>query len=778
MRYCKIALTNSLQTFSDRHSGTNSTANYGLLSYSIPEEICEEIAVGSMVLVPFRNHKENGLVIDIYKSSPEEHDFKVRDILEPIFSEEFVSKELVQLIKFTAEYYACSYSEVCNAVFPKSIFKKPDKTIRLLNLKIQEDNLVLNTLLQARKNQTKWQRLKTLTGLSESELKKEITKLKKRNLIAIEYSKSTSRKSKTCNPMHDLSVEKEISDFKFTQEQEAVIKEFARYEGSHKFMLHGVTGSGKTEVYMHEMEKVLKSGKSCIFLVPEIALAPQLSERLAKKFGEDKLFIWHSALAQSEKKFTFTAMLDDEPKIIIGARSAIFTPVKNLGLIILDEEHENSYKQEEPNPRYHTHNVAIKRAELNNCPIIFGSATPSVELYYKARSDDFKDYHLLELQNRVFDTLLPEVKIIDMRDEFNSANKSVFARALKANIEEALKLKEKVILFLNKRGTASHVFCRNCGFVYNCSNCESKTVYHQDKKKLICHYCGYNESHPTECPNCNAATIKFFGLGTQKLEEETIKAFPEAKVARLDSDNARIDNNYLKVWRDFKDGNIDILIGTQMIAKGLDLANLNLVGVISADTNLSQLDYKADERAFQLLTQVAGRAGRRQKRGQVVFQSYQPENETLLFAQKHDYKAFYEKEILIRQELKYPPFATMIRMRSIDESELAAIETINNLHREIFKVLDQFGIDVGVINQVDKEKTNLLKMMYSKKVSIMGPCPSLISRMNNKFRYHIVLKISQSNESDDFIKAIKLMFMNLDKQKASITIDIDNVSLY
>lgn len=778
MRYCKIALTNSLQIFSDRQG----SANHGLLSYSIPEEISEEIAVGSMVLVPFRNQKENGLVIDIYKSTPEEHQFKVRDILEPIFADEFVSSELIELIKFTAEYYACSYTDVCTAVFPKSIFKKPDKIVKLLNQEIDsgelQSNSILSALKKARKNQAKWARLKTLSGLGEAELKKEISKLKKKNLIAIEYAKASSRKSTSSNPLNKLDIEEDDKEFKFTKEQEDVIETMSKYTGSHKFMLHGITGSGKTEVYMHEMEKTLKQGRSCIFLVPEISLAPQLAERLAKKFGEDRLFIWHSALAQSEKKHTFTALLDDDPKIIIGARSAIFTPVKNLGLIVLDEEHENSYKQEEPNPRYHTHKVATKRSELNNCPIIFGSATPSVELYYKAQSEDFSDYHLLELGNRVFETSLPDVEIVDMRKEFNNANKTVFARALREKIEEALELKEKVILFLNKRGTASHVFCRNCGFVYNCSNCESKTVYHQDKKKLICHYCGYDEPHPTDCPNCNAATIKFFGLGTQKLEEETKKAFPEAKVSRLDSDNARVDDNYLKIWKNFKEGEIDILIGTQMIAKGLDLADLNLVGVISADTNLSQLDYKADERAFQLLTQVAGRAGRRKKQGKVFFQSYQPENETLLFAKEHDYKSFYEKEIQIREELKYPPFATMIRFRAVSENEILAIEAANYIHKEIFAVLDDYEIDAGVLNQNDKEQTNLLKMMYNKKVSILGPCPSLISRMNNKYRYHIVLKISQFDRQEEFIASIKSMFLNLQKQKASLTIDIDNVSLY
>lgn len=774
MRYCKIALTNSLQTFSDRQS----SANHGLLSYSIPEAISEDIAIGSMVLVPFRNQKENGLVIDIYRSSPEEHNFKVRDILEPIFPDEFVSNELIELIKFTAEYYACSVTEVCTAVFPKSIFKKTEKLISLTKLELQDDNPVLNALRKARGNQAKWQRLKTLSGLKETELKKEIAKLKKKGHVKVDYAKPSTRKSIESNPMHNLSIEKEDDNFKFTEEQDHVIKEFAKYSGSQKFMLHGVTGSGKTEVYMHEIEKTLAAGKSCIFLVPEISLAPMLAERLAKKFGEEQLFIWHSALAQSEKKFTFSALLSDDPKIIIGARSAIFTPIKNLGLIVLDEEHENSYKQEEPNPRYHTHKVATKRAELNNCPIIFGSATPSVELYYKAKSGDFKDYHLLELHQRVFANPLPEVKIVDMRKEFNSANKSVYARELRESITEALELKEKVILFLNKRGTASHVFCRNCGFVYNCSHCESKTVYHQDKKKLICHYCGYTESHPTECPNCSAATIKFFGLGTQKLEEETKKAFPEAKVARLDSDNARVNNHYMKIWQDFKNDEIDILIGTQMIAKGLDLANLNLVGVISADTNLSQLDYKADERAFQLLTQVAGRAGRRQKQGKVFFQSYQPENQTIVYAKEHDYKAFYENEIQIREELKYPPFSTMIRIRSVSENEIWAIEAANKVHKELFDLFKEFDVDIGIINQDDEAKTNLLKSMFNKDVSVLGPCPSLIARINNKFRYHIVIKISHSEKSQNLISSIKTMFSNFEKTQAHLTIDIDNVSLF
>ena len=755
MRYCKIALTNSSQIFSDRQASLES----GLLSYAIPEEIHEEIAVGSMVLVPFRNQKENGLVIDIYESSPEEHKFKVRNILETIFPKGFIAEELVELIKFTAEYYACAYSEVINAVFPKTILKKPEKIVSLINPECQEDNPVINALKKARKNQAKWQRLKTLAGLGEKDLKKEITKLKNKQFVQVEFQKAELKTNKISNPLDKLDSDQEQKEFKYTDEQQAVIETMNGFSGSNKFLLHGVTGSGKTEVYINQIQKTLDQGKSTIFLVPEISLAPQLSERLAQHFGKDNIYVWHSALSISEKKNTFEALLNDEAKIIVGARSAIFTPVKNIGLIVLDEEHENSYKQEEPNPRYHTHKVAIKRSELNNCPIIFGSATPSVDLYYKASNEEYPDYHLLELKKRVFDNPLPEVKIIDMRKEFNNGNKTVFARELREAITEALEQKEQVILFLNKRGTASHVFCRNCGYVYNCSNCDSKTVYHQDKQKLICHYCSYEEPHPVDCPECGAATIKFFGLGTQKLEEETKKAFPEARVARLDSDNARQDNNYLKVWQDFKNQDIDMVIGTQMIAKGLDLDNLNTVGVISADANLSQLDYKADERSFQLMTQVAGRAGRRQKQGKVFFQSYQPENETLIFSKSHDYKAFYEKEIALRKFLAYPPFATILRFRAVNEKESAAIDAANSIHKNVYAVLEN--------NKIDQDQ-----------ISIMGPCPSLIARMNNKFRYHVVIKVKSSTKSYELLRALKSSFLSMPIQTATTTIDVDNISLY
>lgn len=769
MRFCKIAITNSSQSFQNRLED-------GLLSYSIPEEINEEVAVGSMVLVPFRNQKENGIVIDIYNSGQESHNFKVRNILETIYPDDFISQELIELTKFTADYYACNINEVCSAIFPSAIIKKPQKTIILEDSDTNYEHPILLQLKKNKKHSLSWARLKTLTNLKEADFKKEISKLKTKNLISIEYKKNKAKKTKTKNHLEKFQIETISQNFQFTQEQKQAIEVLNSFQGAHKFVLHGVTGSGKTEVYMNQIEKVLQAGESCIFLVPEISLAPQLAQRLAEKFGKEKIFIWHSALSTSEKKHSFEAIINEEPKIIIGARSAIFTPVKKLGLIVVDEEHENSYKQEEPNPRYHTHVVASKRAELNNCPIIFGSATPSVELFYKALSEEFPDFHLLTLAKRVFATAMPDVQIVDMREEFNNANKSIFSRSLKQKIEETLENQEQIILFLNKRGTASHVFCRNCGFVYNCSNCDSKTVYHQDKKKLICHYCGYSEEHPSLCPNCNSATIKFFGLGTQKLETETLKAFPQARVARLDSDNARLNNNYLEIWQDFKEKKIDILIGTQMIAKGLDLPDLNLVGVISADTNLSQLDFKADERAFQLLTQVSGRAGRRQKQGQVVFQSYQPKNETILFSKEHDYLNFYKKEIEIREALKYPPFASMIRFRAISENEFFAINTANLLHKKIFTVLEEHNVDIGQLShEVD---SSILKINAQKLVSIMGPCPSLIAKMNNKFRYHIVIKINNFKQAQALINALKNLFRNLEKQQATVTIDVDNVSLY
>ncbi len=770
MSYCQIVLTNSSQTFS--YPGSNS------LSYAIPEDLQDKLAIGSLVLVPYRNQKENGLIIDIYQElSDEEKSFNIREI-EDLISENFsFNSELINLIKFVSSYYACSYSEVFSSVLATGLISKPEKTITL-NIKDNiesENNIVIQALLKARKNQAKWTRLKALTKLPESELKKELRKLQTKGLVEIEYSsKSKTASKKTNDPLDRLRTLEAAAIPTLTAEQEPVLdyirKKIIEEKNAPKFLIHGVTGSGKTEIYLRLMEDCFKRQQSTIFLVPEIALAPQLTERIIQRFGQEHVLIWHSALSQSEREFSFQEIIEGEPKIIVGARSAIFAPVKNLGLVIIDEEHENSYKQDSPAPRYHARLVAEKRCELNNCTLILGSATPNIETYYKALNK-IDNYHLLKLKKRVYDNALPKVTIIDMREEFNNANKSIFSRLLRSNIQEALARKEQIILFLNKRGAASHVFCRNCGFVYKCSHCDSKTVYHSDRKLMVCHHCGFTEAHPNQCPDCDSQAIKFFGLGTQKLEEEVKQAFPEARTRRLDSDVSKIQNNYINTWNDFRDGSIDILIGTQMIAKGLDNPNLTLVGVISADSNFSQLDYLADERGFQLLTQVSGRAGRKDKPGLVVFQSYQPEREVLLDAKEQDYEKFYAKEIEMREILKYPPFSKLVRFLVTAENETKAITTANELHKLTCDLLEKQGLTID----------NLDSSQGQDSISILGPSPALISKINNKYRYHVVIKIPlmKNNKDTQLIEGLKTMFLSRKKTNdITVTIDIDSISLY
>ncbi len=675
MPYCKIVLTDSLQTFSYQ--------DYGLLTYEIPVPLEERLAVGSLVKMPLRNKEEEGIVLKIYQElSPEEKTFKLRQITEFIQQLD-LQKELLDLLKFTADYYCCTMADLITAALPIKQIKKPCKTSK--------------------------------------------------------------------NPLRKFSKLEQSKPPQLTEEQQQALNAIFKYlHESRKFLLHGVTGSGKTEIYMQVIARVLEANKNVILLIPEISLAPQLAQRLGARFGIDNVVLWHSALSKTEKQFTFNRLEQKEACIVIGARSGVFATVKNLGLIVVDEEHENTYKQDSPAPRYHARTLAIKRSELNACPVIFGSATPSVELYYKAASNEFPDYHLLELKKRALASSLPTVHITDMCQEFNNANKSVFSRKLDTLIKASLERQEQIILFLNKRGSASHVFCRNCGFVYNCANCDSKTVYHADKKLMICHHCGFTEAHPKECPECGSQAIKFFGLGTQKLEEEVIKTYPEARVARLDSDVSRIKNSYIDILESFAKQEIDILVGTQMVAKGLDFPNLTLVGVIATDSNFSQLDYAADERGFQLITQVAGRAGRADKPGNVVLQTYQAEREILESAKNQDYQDFYSREIALRKEFSYPPFGKVVRFLIASEKDHIAIAFANKFHERIY-------------------------CLKSADLDILGPSPALISKMNNKYRYQIVVKLK--NESD--ILNLRDFFFNFEKNNQVVfTIDVDNQSLF
>ncbi len=754
MPLCKVIIANSKQSFAF-------SKDFNTLSYSIPEALLSKLKPGSLVMVPLRKSKENALVIETM-ADIQEGTFKLRDV-EELVLEQFCPPDLIELIKYTADYYACSYSDVLSAILPGSLMPRPSPQIKI-NPKFNADNLsselqkLWTILSKARGGQMRYSRLRLLSKLDDPQLNKYIQKLSQLSALSLEHKLIKTQYKSIPNPLAELGLEPETSVVpELNADQARVLSSISyisKIESSPKFLLHGVTGSGKTEIYLRLIQETLEQGKSSIVLVPEISLAPQIISRISSRIDPDKVLVWHSALSKSERQYTWdrilSAQINSEPLVVVGARSAVFAPLSKLGLIVLDEEHENSYKQDSPSPRYHAGHLAAKRANLvGDCVLVYGSATPSVELYYRAISKDYPDYHLLELPKRVFAASLPKVEIIDMREEFMTANRSVFSRKLKQALDAALEAQEQSILFLNRRGAASHVFCRSCGHVYNCPNCSAKIIYHSDSRLMICHHCAYREEHPSQCGNCGASSLKFFGLGTQRLEEETRKSFPQARVARLDSDVSA----YLEVLRKFKNREIDILIGTQMIAKGLDLANLTTVGVIAADTHFMQLDYQAEERAFQLLTQVAGRAGRRDKQGSVYFQTYNPDRELLLEAAKQDYQAFYAREILERQESGYPPYSSLLRVIAVADAEIEAQETLEDL------------------------KSYLEEHVSDPNTYLLGPSPCVLSKLKTKYRYHLLIK-SKENTALIIVRELCLAFKQKLKNNIVLLMDVDSLSLY
>lgn len=476
------------------------------------------------------------------------------------------------------------------------------------------------------------------------------------------------------------------------------------------FLLHGVTGSGKTEVYLQSIDRVLQKGKEAIVLVPEISLTPQMVKRFKGRFGS-QVAVLHSGLSNGEKYDEWRKIHQGDVKVVVGARSAIFAPFKNIGIIIIDEEHESTYKQEE-NPRYHARDVAIWRAEYYHCPLVLGSATPSLESFARAKKGV---YHLLSMLERVNKMTLPSVDIVDMREELKTGNRSMFSALLYEKLLDRLNKGEQSVVFLNRRGYSTFVMCRDCGYVAQCSHCDISLTYHQTTRSLKCHYCGHQERMPSKCEACDSEHIRFFGSGTQKVEEEISKVFPGARVIRMDVDTTRKKGAHEKLLTAFGEGKADILLGTQMIAKGLDFPNITLVGVLAADSMLHLPDFRSAERTFQLLTQVSGRAGRHQIPGEVVIQSYTPNHYSIEFVKQHDYLSFFDKEMQIRKESGYPPyyFVTVIQVS----------------HPEITKVID-----------VTEKIARFIRNSLSEKAVVLGPVTSPIARMKDRYRYQCMIK--------------------------------------
>ena len=514
-----------------------------------------------------------------------------------------------------------------------------------------------------------------------------------------------------------------------------------------EFLLHGVTGSGKTEVFLNTIKAVTDIGKQAIVLVPEISLTPQMVERFTSRFGE-RVAVFHSKLSAGERFDEWKKMSDGRADIAIGARSAIFAPFDNIGVIIMDEEHESSYKSE-VSPRYNTKEVARFRAHQYSCPLICASATPEVGAYFKAVNGKTK---LLELKSRINKRDIPFVDIIDMRNELSDGNKSVFSRRLITEIEKNLKNKEQTILLMNRRGFSTFVSCRECGFVASCPNCNISLTYHKFNDELKCHYCGYTRKNYIKCPKCNSNYIRYFGGGTQRVEEEIKKVFPEASTIRMDIDTTSKQNSHEKLLHEFSQKGIDILIGTQMVAKGLDFPNVTLVGVVSADTILNIDDYRSGERAFDLLEQVTGRAGRAEKPGRAIIQTYSPEHNAVVFAAKHDYKSFYNHEINMRKSMQYPPFCDMVSVLFVGENEEA-----------VSKCSKLFAKNISPSNEY----------------KVLGPVPAQITKIKNKYRWRILIKCRNADRvTNTLVTAREICNNNTNYEKISIIIDKNPNNIY
>lgn len=508
------------------------------------------------------------------------------------------------------------------------------------------------------------------------------------------------------------------------------------------FLLEGVTGSGKTEVYLHAIDETLKIGRNAVMLVPEISLTPQMVKQVKQRFG-DNVAVLHSGLSDGEKYDEWRRMRRGEAKVVVGARSAIFAPLENIGLIIIDEEHESTYKQED-NPRYHARNVAITRAKYNNAPLILGSATPSLYSRARAQKGVFK---LLKLTKRANNKALPQVKLLDLKKAVFAGSQFDLSVELIDAIKKRVKRHEQVVLMLNRRGFANFMLCRNCGFVLKCPNCDVSLAMHKDVGLMQCHYCGYTEKMPTRCPNCQSMQIRFLGSGTQKIEQELLELMPELKILRMDVDTTRRKGSYKKILDSFANQQANVLLGTQMIAKGLDFPNVTLVGVINADTGLWLPDYNASEKTFDLLTQVAGRAGRDKKQGQVLIQTYNPEHYAIRYAQIQNYEQFYQHEMSIRFEGNYPPFfyTTLISTASKNEQQAA---------KESFAI-----------------KRKLMTQLHTPTI-VLGPTPGTIAKIKNKYYYQILVKYKKEPKLNALLHEIQDSAQ--EKEKYGLSIFIDN----
>lgn len=715
-------------------------------SYLIPDEMKTLIKIGQPVLVPFgRMGLINAFVTGFTNYLPE--GIKAKKISKILDTTPIFDIDYLKFLEWTADYYFCSIQNVIECAVPMKFLNGAQK-------ELTEKLIEFKTFDNASKRQVEiLEKLKETgkTKLIDFEKTAKTTRATLNKLKALGCVEITQEQVFR-NPI-DIFKQQNLEPFPpLLDEQKTVYEEIEKRLGSHSsILLHGVTSSGKTEVYFKAIQKVLEQGKNVLFLAPEIALASVLTQRLARRFGTDKTAIWHSSISDGEKFDVWQKIKNNEIRILAGARSAVFAPLKNIGLIIIDEEHESAYKQTMPAPRYDARKVAQKLAELNNCPLLSGSATPDINTYYYAKNSG----NLLEMKKRYNDYPMAKVRVVDMREEHFRANHGVFSRSLKTAIEKNLRDKKQTIILMNRRGFSTYTQCLACGEVIQCPKCAIPLIFHSQTQTLKCHYCEHEEPLVTQCPKCGSDALQNCGTGVQKVELIAQKLFPNCNIVRLDSDSLARKNEHIRILEDFRNGKIDILIGTQMLAKGLDNPNVTLVGVINADNGFNLPDFRSCERGFQLLTQVAGRAGRGDNPGEVYFQTYNPDFFGLETAKQQDYESFYNTEIEAREDFDYPPFSQIIRVILSSKNQFRAERSAQEIAMRLNDIVD--------------------KRQLTEPVAVLGPNPCVIERLQEYYRFQILIKNKLGEKGRRFILSFLAQIKLPDDIK--LTVDVDPIDI-
>lgn len=708
----------------------NSKSLNKTFDYRIPDNI--NIKIGNKVKVLFNNRIIYGIVINIKDNTEYEQTNEILDVVNPNI---YLNNELLELGKYLSKETLTTLIKAYQTMLPSSLKVKNIKNnynkyeeYLVLN---KDKNFITNYIKENTRSKVKINILEELLekqSINKKNVSSVYKKLLEEDIIKIEKKR-----------IYRLSFDniKEVN-YKLTENQENVVKNID-LKTYNTYLLHGLTGSGKTVVYIDLMKKVIYLGKKAIMLVPEISLTTQMVNRLKNSFKND-IAILHSGLSDGEKYDEYTKINNNEVNVVVGTRSAIFSPLKNIGIIIIDEEHSSTYKQES-NPRYNAIDMAKWRCKFNNCPLLLGSATPSLESFARAQKGVYK---LLKLNKRVNNYEMPEVKLVNMAQEMKKRN-MIFSDELKHEINNTLKNKKQAMILLNRRGFSTFVSCQNCGYVYKCPHCEITLTYHKSKNSLRCHYCGFTKFLDIKCPNCKEDAIRDFGTGTEKIETELKKIFPEAKIIRMDRDTTTKKGSHEKYINLIEEGKVDIIVGTQMISKGLDFPNINLVGVINADETLNIPDFRSNERTFQLLNQVSGRAGRSGIKSKVIIQTFNTNNIIFEFIKNNDYISFFKYEMELRKKLKYPPYYYIISIKICSKDYELASKNSTKIY-------------------------NYLKNNIEKQSIILGPSTASLFKLNNIYRFQIIIKYKYDNKIFDSLKFIDNLYIT----EKNIFLEIDN----